>query len=83
MSPDHLTAGAYNRNIDKHLARNMVWLRETIYTNGRDHRQLFFIVNSTCDLRVLFEGLFSQRILIYFVHCVIKSILIVWGYSME
>ena len=29
MSPDHITAGAYNRNIDKRLARNMVWLRET------------------------------------------------------
>ena len=30
MSPDHITDGAYNRNIDKRLARNMVWLRETI-----------------------------------------------------
>jgi len=29
MSPDHITAGAYNWNIDKRLARNMVWLRET------------------------------------------------------
>jgi len=28
-SPEVLTDGAYNRNIDKRLARNMVWLRET------------------------------------------------------
>ena len=28
-SPDHITAGAYNRNIDKRLARNLVWPRET------------------------------------------------------
>jgi len=25
----HITSGAYNQNIDKRLARNMVWLRET------------------------------------------------------
>jgi len=25
----HITAGAYNRNIDKRLARKLVWLRET------------------------------------------------------
>jgi len=29
MSPDHITDGAYNRNIDKRLAHNMIWLRET------------------------------------------------------
>ena len=29
MSPDHITAGAYNQNIDKWLARHMVWLCET------------------------------------------------------
>jgi len=28
MSPDHITAGTYNLNIDKRLARNMIWLRE-------------------------------------------------------
>ena len=26
-----MTAGAYNRNIDKRLARKLVWLRETKY----------------------------------------------------
>ena len=30
MSPDHITAGTYNRDINKRLARSyMVWLRET------------------------------------------------------
>ena len=29
MSPDHITAGVYNRDIHKQLARNLVWLRET------------------------------------------------------
>ena len=29
MSPDHITVGAYNQNIDKHFARHMVWLHET------------------------------------------------------
>jgi len=29
MSPDLFTVGAYNRNIDKRLARKLVWLRET------------------------------------------------------
>ena len=29
MSPDHITAGAYNRDIDKRLTRKLVWLRET------------------------------------------------------
>ena len=30
MSPDHITAGAYNRDIDKRLTRKLVWLRKTI-----------------------------------------------------
>ena len=30
MSPDHVTAGAYNQDIDKRLARKLVWLRETM-----------------------------------------------------
>ena len=34
MSPDHITASAYNRNIDKRLARILVWLRETIKLAG-------------------------------------------------
>jgi len=50
MSPDHITAGAYNRNIDKRLARNMVWLREIkfslyYYTSGsfRTHTSAWFL----------------------------------------
>ena len=30
MSPDHSIVGAYNRNIDKCLAHDMVWLYETM-----------------------------------------------------
>ena len=29
MSPDHISAGAYNRNIDKRLVQKLVWPRET------------------------------------------------------
>ena len=29
LSPDHISAGAYNRNIDKRLAQKLVWPRET------------------------------------------------------
>jgi len=31
VSPDHITACAYNWNIDKRLARKSVWLHDTIY----------------------------------------------------
>ena len=34
-APDHITAGAYNRNIDKRLARKLVWLRETTITHDQ------------------------------------------------
>ena len=34
MPPDHITAGAYNWNIDKCLVRHMVWLRKIkLYLN--------------------------------------------------
>ena len=29
MSPDNITAGTYNWNIDKHLVCHMVWLHKT------------------------------------------------------
>ena len=29
MSPDHITGGTYNQNINKHLACHMVWLCES------------------------------------------------------
>ena len=29
-SSDHIAVGAYNQNINKHMARHMVWLRKTM-----------------------------------------------------
>jgi len=39
----NITAGAYNRNIDKRLARKLVWLRET--TPGVGHPRNFYHEN--------------------------------------
>jgi len=43
MSLDHVIAGAYNRNIDKQLARKLVWQRETTFSvilNIEHHTQI-------------------------------------------
>ena len=49
MSPDHITAGAYNQNINKPQARIMVWPRQTsLKVDTCDHLDMFpqSIVNS-------------------------------------
>jgi len=40
-----ITAGAYNRNIDKRLACNMVWLPETIHRGGANRLE---IISAEC-----------------------------------
>ena len=47
MSPDHITAGAYDQNIDKCLAHHMVWLHKT--------RSLPDIIMSSADIIITYN----------------------------
>ena len=44
MSPGHITTGAYNWYIDKHLARH-IWLRET-----KHHSEFCLARHVTCSV---------------------------------
>jgi len=65
MLLDPFTAGAFNRNIDKRLARKLVWLRETIpmphpipFLNKAPSYLSHFFTYRSLALPTLFTSLF-------------------------